>query len=123
MQRSACTSCGMSTAALTSEAESSTAPAAVIHEWSGWGERKKASAASEVCVSSRSANHISHDTHRSLSLSNRFSLLYRSINSTAEGGEPARTSSRVTALSRRENAEYMVGRYEINSATRNRPML
>src|SRR3954465_13286840 len=110
MHRSACTSWGMSTTAMTIDAESSTAPAAVIQEWSGWGDLKKASAASEVCVSSRSANHTSQEVHRSLSLSKRFSLLYRSINSAAEGGEPARISRRVTAFSRREKAEYMVGR-------------
>ena len=45
------------------------------------------------------------------------------VGAATAASEPARTSSNVTAFSRREKAEYMVGRYEINSATRNRPML
>ncbi len=43
-----------------SAAESRTVPAAVIHDRSGCGERKKFSAAYDVCVSSSSVNHRSH---------------------------------------------------------------
>ncbi|HEX9029616.1 MAG TPA: hypothetical protein VF823_10620 [Anaerolineales bacterium] len=45
------------------------------------------------------------------------------IISAAEGGLPARTSSKVTAASRLEKAAYMVGRYAIKRATSSRPMV
>src|SRR5689334_25311374 len=56
---------GPSIVELTNAAESSTHPAAVTHERSGFGERKNVRDASDVCVSSSSANHSCHDTHRS----------------------------------------------------------
>ena len=40
----------------------------------------------------------------------------------AEGGDPARTSSNVTAVSLREKVAYIVGRYEMSKARSSRPM-
>ena len=59
MHRSADGSCGTSTTARVMAAPSSTAPVAVIHDISWFGERKKTSAASVVWLSSTSANQIS----------------------------------------------------------------
>src|SRR5438270_2525286 len=96
---------GPSTVEFTRPAESSTTPAAVIHERSGLGERKKLRTPNEVCVSSTSANHSCHDTQRS-SRSYNFSIRYaRRSRSNAEGGEPARASRWATSTSRLENAE------------------
>ena len=95
----------MATVDTTIEAVSSTAPPAVTHEWSGWGDRKNTSAGKDVWLSSMSTKNSSHRTHTSLSLSIRPRTQNRSIISAADGGEPARTSSAVTAASRRENAE------------------
>src|SRR6266567_4977934 len=104
MQRSAWESAGISTTERTRAAPSSTAPAAITQERCGCGERKNDSAASDVWLSSRSTNQASQAVHSSPSCSKRFKREYRLIISTAEGGEPARTSSIVTAASRRENA-------------------
>src|SRR5579884_551257 len=123
MHRSACGSCGVSTAALTSAAASSTAPAAVTQECSGCGERKNDSAPNDVCVSSTSANHTSHCAQSSFSRPKPWIRWYRLISSTADGGDPARTSSVVTAFSRREKALYIVGRYEMTSAISVRPIV
>src|SRR5688572_13916532 len=49
-------------------------------------------------------------------------LKRRSI-SNAEGGLPARTSSMLTTCSRREKAEYIVGRYAINKPTNIKPSM
>src|SRR5437899_5259156 len=100
MQRSAWESAGISTTDRTRAALSSTVPAAITQERCGCGERKKDSAASDVWLSSRSTNQASQAVHCSLSRSNRERDVYRLIISTAEGGEPARTSSIVTAASR-----------------------
>src|SRR5512142_2227466 len=100
----------MSTTEIVRAAASSTAPAAVIHDISDLGERKKTSVASVVWLSSISANHVSHVRQYSPSLSSPWMRLKRSSIWTAEGGMPARTSSMLTACSRREKAEYMVGR-------------
>src|ERR1700692_2908133 len=104
IQRSAWESAGISTAERTRAAPSNTAPAAITQKRCGCGERKNDSAASDVWLSSRSTNQISQAVHNSPNWSNRFRRVYRLIISTAEGGEPARTSSIVTAASRRENA-------------------
>src|SRR6266481_5677437 len=110
MHRSARVSCGMSTAETRNDAPSSTAPAAVTQERSGLADRKNTSIASDVSLSSVSANHASQDVHRSASLSSLPRRWYRAIISIADGGEPARTSSSVTADSRLWNAAYIVGR-------------
>ena len=104
MQNSACTSRGTSTVDRINEAASRTAPAAVIQEWSGWGDRKNTSAGNDVWVSSMSTNHCSQRSHSSVSFSTRSRIQYRSTISTAEGGAPALISSAVTAASRLENA-------------------
>ena len=46
-----------------SAAASSSVPAAVIHERFGFGDRKNASAPSDVCVSESSENHCIHSFH------------------------------------------------------------
>ena len=56
---------GIDSVELANAAPSRTAPAAVIHERSGFGERKKARTANVVCVSASSANQPSHVAHRS----------------------------------------------------------
>src|SRR3954468_17080884 len=106
----------------TNDAASSTAPAAVIHDRSGWGERKKLIAESEVWLSSTSANHSCHWGQRSSIRSSPLIFLYRSIILPTDGGDPARASSSATAASRRWNELYMVGRYEISRASRPKPM-
>ncbi len=63
MQSSAWASRGTSTVDAIRAAASRTVPAAVSQECSGWGERKKTSAARLVWLSPRSANHCSHWTH------------------------------------------------------------
>src|SRR6516164_2532174 len=84
-------------------AASRTAPAAVIQERFGLGERKNGSTAKVVCVSAISENHPSHVDHRSGSLSFQPIAWNRSSSSTAVGGVPARTASCATSSSRREN--------------------
>src|SRR3954465_8076317 len=80
----------------TKEAASSTAPAAVIHDRSGWGERKKLMADSEVWLSSTSGNHSCPCGQRSSSRSSPLIFLYRSIILPTLGGDPARASSSAT---------------------------
>ncbi len=78
---------------------------------SGWGERKKARAASDVWVSSTSTNQLVHGTHTSAASSSRSARLWkRSSSSTADGGEPAWMAFMATSASRREKAAYMEGR-------------
>ena len=119
---SACTSCGTSMLEIVSAAPSSTAPAAVTHEWSVCGERKNTSAENDVWVSSTSTNQRSHSIQTSCSSDIRSSRQNRSTISMPEGGSPARTARAVTPRSRRENAALMVGRYVISKASRNSPI-
>src|SRR5688572_7947311 len=93
------------------EAPSSTTPAAVTQERSGWGERKKGRADSEVWVSSTSTNQRVHGTQTCSSIRSRPLIRWkRSSISMAHGGEPAKVATRATSTSRREKALYMDGR-------------
>ena len=121
MHNWAAASRGISTVEVTSEAASRTVPAAVTHEFSGCGERNQISGASEVWLSSSSVNHTSHSSQVSCRFSAPRMRKMREIISTAEGGDPARTTSISTCASRREKLAYMVGRYEISKATMPRP--
>src|SRR5690242_11789280 len=103
MQRPASGDHGMESVELASAAPSSTAPAAVIHERSGLGERKNGRTANVVWVSASSANQSSHVDHRAGSSSFHPIAWNRSSSSTAVGGVPARTASFATSSSRREN--------------------
>ena len=58
----------------TKDAESRIAPAAVTHERSDCGERKKTRAGTEVWVSSMSANHSDHEC-QSCSVFSRRSIM------------------------------------------------
>ncbi len=98
---SASTSRGTSRTAVRKAAESSTAPAAVIQEWSGWGDRKNTSTENDVWVSSMSTNHISISPQVAVSRSNRSRRHARVSSSKPVGGLPARTSSLATMASRR----------------------
>ncbi len=95
--------CGVSTVDRSSAAESSSAPAAVIQDRPGSGERKNASAGWEVWVSSMSANQRSQSANSSFVWSIRPIVWWRMMSRTAEGGSPARTSSSATSSSRRSN--------------------
>src|SRR3954464_1395931 len=121
MQSSASSGRRCSIEEVASAAPSSTAPPAVTHEWSGCGERKKLRAGNDVCVSSTSTNQSSQFSHTSMSRSSDPSTLARTIISTPLGGDPARTSSLLTAASLRENAAYRLGREVINNARIIRP--
>ena len=59
-------SLGCSTLEAHSDAASSTVPAAVTQDWSGWGDRKNARIGKDVWDSSRAANHPSHVCHSSV---------------------------------------------------------
>ncbi len=89
---------------------SRTAPAAVTHDWSGWGDRKNTRAGNDVWLSSTSTNHRSHRPHTDDSPPTQLMRAKRSIMATPDGGDPARTSSRATSDSRVEKAEYRLGR-------------
>ncbi len=102
--------CSMSRHDTTSEAVSSTVPAAVIHELLGRVDRKKASAGCEVWLSSSSENHCSHPSHCVAKYSRPRMRWMRIRNSAALGGLPARTSNLMTSASRREKAVEMAGR-------------
>ena len=105
MQSSARTSLSTSTVDTRSEAASRTAPPAVTHEWSGCGDRKKASDGCETWVSCTSTNQSSHCSKTSSARRSRRPSTQKRVSiSTPEGGEPARTSSFVMSASRRENA-------------------
>src|SRR5688572_31915357 len=117
MQNSALTSRGTSTEERVSAAPSSTAPAAVIHEWSGCDDRKNATVGCDVWDASTSTNHRSHSAQTSWISGSRPSCQYRQIISRADGGEPARTSSAVIPTSLREKAASMLGRYVTRSAS------
>ncbi len=51
---------GMASVDWAMDAASSSAPADVTHDRSGFGDRKKFRTASDACVSEMSANHSSH---------------------------------------------------------------
>src|SRR3954452_19617565 len=85
-------------------AASRTAPAEVIHDRCGLGERKKARIEKVVCVSDSSENHDSHSAQRCGTPWSQPMAWYRMSSATASGGVPARAASRATATSRRENA-------------------
>jgi hypothetical protein len=101
---------GRSTEEAYSEAASSTAPDAVSHECSQWGERKNTSAGWEVWVSVTSTNHDSQLRQMSSRRPQPSILEMRISMAAAVGGVPARTSSAATAASRRENDWYIDGR-------------
>ena len=103
--RPACGSKPISVTASRRDAASSTAPAAVTHERCGAGERKKFTTASDVCVSSSSANHPCHCTHRSSRRWNRSIMWARRRISTPEAVFPVNAASCPTITSRFENAE------------------
>ena len=108
---------GISTLEVKIAAASRMVPAAVIHELVGCGDRNQISGASEVWLSSSSVNQTSHFSHISCRYSRLRMRWLRVIISMAEGGDPARTTSISTAASRREKWPYIVGRYEMSSAT------
>ena len=83
-------------------AVSMTAPAAVIHELLGRGERKKGNEGCEVWLSSTSTNHCSHSSQPSARCPRPRMRNTRVRNVSASGGLPARTSSFTTSASRRE---------------------
>src|SRR6202035_3488984 len=60
-----------------SDAASSSAPADVTHDRSGFGDRKNTSTASDVWVSEMSANQSSHSAHRAGSRSVQLMAWYR----------------------------------------------
>src|SRR5580704_2509709 len=68
---------GIASADWARDAASSSAPAAVTHERSGFGDRKNTSTASEVWVSEMSANHSSHSAHSAGSRSFQLMAWYR----------------------------------------------
>ena len=98
-------------------AVSSTAPVAVTHERCGFGERKKFKNASDVWVSSSSTNHNSHCSQTPGRRSMKPVRAAWITHSAALGGVPARTDNCDTETSRRLNAAYIVGRYEMSSAS------
>ena len=100
---------GTSVEAVT-EAASSTVPAAVTHDRRGSGERKNTTAGIDVWVSSSSVNQVSQLSQRAGSRSSPSMRWWRMSSSAADGDDPARTSRAETAVSRRENDEYIEGR-------------
>src|SRR5260370_24125881 len=94
---------GMSIVEFANDAASSTTPAAVPHDRSLRGERKKTNDACDVCVSSTSANQSCHCVHTSSSLPSSSMRLTRTRKSIDDGGVPARADSFATSTSRREN--------------------
>ena len=110
MQSSASGLRGRSTVEASSDAPSSTAPAAVTHESSQWGERKNTSAGRDVWVSVTSTNQLSPSRHRPSSRSQPPMIDDRISKAVAVGGVLARMSSAATAASRRWNDWYIEGR-------------
>src|ERR687891_1781847 len=117
MQYAASPSRGRLTADRRIEAESRITPAEVTQEWSGSGERKNTTAGNEVWVSCSSRNHCSPRRHRIDSLAKRSTRQLRPRTSTADGGDPPRSSIPATMFSRRENTPQIAGR-DVNNRGR-----
>ena len=86
------------------DAVSRTVPADVIQELMTRVERKNGNDGWDVWLSSISTNQFSHPSHCVAKYSRPRMRCTRIRNSSALGGEPARTSSFITEASRRENA-------------------